>query len=219
MPVAGRDPERADGVVPTRELILDAAEMCFAERGFEGTAMRDLATQVGLTPGALYNHFASKKALYEAVLARGVEPIVDVLESLERSDWSPERLDDLTDGLVAHLARRPHLARLVLHEVLRGGSNLEHLASDWLRPLYERAIATFRLREHAGEWEESDLPRLAMSFHQLVMGYFAWAPLYEALTNESALSERALDAQSRFLRKAVRLLILGRLPKAADPSP
>jgi AcrR family transcriptional regulator len=212
MPVVGRDLERAEGIVPTRELILDAAEVCFAERGYEGTAMRELAMQVGLTPGALYNHFANKKALYEAVLGRGVQPIVDVLEGLERSDWSPERLDDLTDGLIAHLARRPHLSRLVLHEVLRGGENLEQLVSEWLRPLYERAIATFRRREYTGEWDEADLPRLAMSFHQLVMGYFAWAPLYEALTHESALAEQALAAQSQFLRKAVRLLILGRLP-------
>src|SRR5579884_2427519 len=61
----------------TRDQILDAAERAFAERGFSGVSMREIAAEVGLrNQASLYHHFRDKHALYEAVLARGVEAIV-----------------------------------------------------------------------------------------------------------------------------------------------
>ena len=44
--------------LPTREVILDAAEVLFAEHGVDGVAVRDLARELNLTPSSLYNHFA-----------------------------------------------------------------------------------------------------------------------------------------------------------------
>lgn len=41
----------------TKERILDAALEMFAENGYAGTNMRDLAQSVGLTKSALYKHF------------------------------------------------------------------------------------------------------------------------------------------------------------------
>ena len=67
----------------TRERILDAAEALFASRGFEGAAMRDIAADANLNPASLYNHFASKQALFEAVLERGLRPLFVVLDALE----------------------------------------------------------------------------------------------------------------------------------------
>src|SRR3989475_12693073 len=65
----------------TRDAILDAAERCFADRGFAGVSMREIAAEVGLrNQASLYHHFADKRALYEAALARGVAPIVALME-------------------------------------------------------------------------------------------------------------------------------------------
>ena len=77
----GRAPSRAEppAAVPTREAILDAAERLFSARGVDGVAVRDLAREMGLTPSSLYNHFSGKQALYEAVLERGLRPIVDLV--------------------------------------------------------------------------------------------------------------------------------------------
>lgn len=43
---------------PTRERILNAALICFAERGYAATGMREIARQVGIRAPSLYNHFA-----------------------------------------------------------------------------------------------------------------------------------------------------------------
>ena len=63
----------------TRAALLDEATRLFAARGYAGTSLEDVASASQVTRGAVYHHFASKQALFEAVLqlqeARAVEAI------------------------------------------------------------------------------------------------------------------------------------------------
>jgi len=52
----------------TRAALLDEATVLFAERGYAGTSLEDVASASQVTRGAVYHHFASKQALFEAVL-------------------------------------------------------------------------------------------------------------------------------------------------------
>lgn len=60
-------PKNADGQ-RTRQAILDAALDLFADKGFFGTSLRDVAGAVGVRESALYNYFAGKDALFDALL-------------------------------------------------------------------------------------------------------------------------------------------------------
>ena len=53
-----------------KEEIIVVATQLFAERGYEGTSMGDLAERVGLRKASLFHHYASKDELYCAVLER-----------------------------------------------------------------------------------------------------------------------------------------------------
>jgi AcrR family transcriptional regulator len=64
----GRPPKSDAG--DTKELLLQAALALFAEKGFEGTSVRDIARSVGLSESVLYAHFDSKRAIFDAVFAR-----------------------------------------------------------------------------------------------------------------------------------------------------
>jgi AcrR family transcriptional regulator len=59
---AGRDGQQ------TRQALLDAALGLFAEKGYYGTSLRDIARHVGVRESALYNYFPSKESLFEAVV-------------------------------------------------------------------------------------------------------------------------------------------------------
>ena len=59
---AGRDGAQ------TRQALLDAALSLFAEKGYFGTSLRDIARHVGVRESALYNYFPSKESLFEAVV-------------------------------------------------------------------------------------------------------------------------------------------------------
>ena len=78
--------------LPTREVILDAAERLFSAHGVDGVAVRDLARELQLTPSSLYNHFPGKQALYEAVLERGLRPIVELVAGIVAGRRAPPRL-------------------------------------------------------------------------------------------------------------------------------
>lgn len=207
----------------TRERILDAAESLFASRGFEGAAMRDIAAGASLNPASLYNHFTSKQALFEAVLERGLRPLFVVLDTLELVDWSPESLDAATDTLIAQLASQPRLPALLEQEALSGGRHLTRLTEKWLRPLFDRALATFKETRSGGRtsalahWEDDELPILLMTFHHVILGNFALAAMLREVLGEDPLSPDALERQRRFARKVVRLLTLGNaLPEASE---
>ena len=60
-------PKNADGQ-RTRQAILDAALDLFADKGYFGTSLRDVASVVGVRESALYNYFAGKDALFDALL-------------------------------------------------------------------------------------------------------------------------------------------------------
>ena len=57
------------------ELILDAAEKVFAERGFSGTSMRKIVAEAGVANGAIHYHFKTKEDLFRRVIKRRSEQI------------------------------------------------------------------------------------------------------------------------------------------------
>lgn len=58
-----------------RNRILDAAFGLFSEKGFTATSMRDIADALGIKAASLYNHFAGKQELFDALIARETDYI------------------------------------------------------------------------------------------------------------------------------------------------
>ena len=83
----GRPPAR--DARDTRQHILDAALDLFAEKGFFGTSMRELARAVGVRESAIYHHFANKDALLDAIISEAGA------DKVNRFDRAMERLRNL----------------------------------------------------------------------------------------------------------------------------
>jgi TetR/AcrR family transcriptional regulator len=189
----------------TAERILDAAEALFAEQGFAATSVREIAGEVGLTPASLYNHFSGKEALYEAVLERGVQPLLILLQELTTSEPEGDLPIDIIDGVMAHLGTRPHLPRLIQQEVVTGGVYLGTLAKEWIRPLLTEGVLAME-RADTVTWNRGDYPHLIAMWVQVVFGHFTMAPILGDVLGEDPLSEEGLESQTRFLRKLANLM-------------
>jgi TetR/AcrR family transcriptional regulator len=185
----------------TAERILDVAEEIFAEKGFEGATLRDVASAVGLQTPSLYNHFASKDALYAAVLERGIGPVLRALLEGARSGRPGGEPDQLVTEMVELLALRPNLPRLVLHETLYGGRHLTRMLQEWIGPMLERAHEMVEAGPAATRWEPEQLPNLVLAMYHIVVGYFAIAPFYKDLNGVDLLADEALARQTRFLAR------------------
>ncbi|MBV6492316.1 MAG: hypothetical protein LDLANPLL_00309 [Turneriella sp.] len=68
-PQKGKTPlgKRDQTKLQNRLQILDSAKTLFAEKGFEGTNVRDIINESGLSPGTFYNYFQSKEEIFEVL--------------------------------------------------------------------------------------------------------------------------------------------------------
>lgn len=83
----------------TRDSILDAAEKLFVEQGVSRTTLQHIATEAGVTRGAIYWHFDDKGALFNAMMERATLPFECALSVLGEADEA-NVLDDLREFLV-----------------------------------------------------------------------------------------------------------------------
>jgi AcrR family transcriptional regulator len=65
-----------------REQLLDVGRRLFAERGFEGTSIEEIAAQAGVSKPVVYEHFGGKEGLYAVVVDREVERLLTMATTL-----------------------------------------------------------------------------------------------------------------------------------------
>lgn len=191
----------------TRERILDAAEQVFAEKGLGAAPVRDIAARVGLNPASLYNHFAGKEELYEAVLERGLTPVLEMLSDLMSGKRTRDREEKAIDRVVLHFAASPNLAKLIHYETLAGGERLARIAGRWFEPVYQRGIEVLHASRAAELWTEEEIPLLLLAFQNLIVGYFAMVPLVQQVFGFDPVSREGVERQTAFLHKVAFLLV------------
>jgi TetR/AcrR family transcriptional regulator len=204
---------------PTREIILDAAERLFSARGVDGVAVRDLAAEMGITASSLYNHFVSKQALYDAVVERGVGPIVELVgQAWQPGALRPGGIQATLDRLTAHLARHPHLARLLQRALLEDSGPLQALIERWITLLYREGITVIRPAARDAGWQPAEVPHLGIALYGMIFAYFTNPAALRRLAGwtDDPLAPRALAAQRRFLEQAIYRL-LGPRPRSTIP--
>jgi len=99
----------------TRRAILDAAKNLFLRQGYAATGMRQIARAVGITPAAIYNHFAGKDGIFAALLEEAA-PFEEALELLEKTeaDTAGDLLRKTVRAIVGLFANHEDYIRLAL---------------------------------------------------------------------------------------------------------
>jgi len=103
-----------------RKLVLDVAEELFAERGFDGTTVADIAEAAELAKGSIYQLFQSKEEIILAIIRRKVDQISSRLnEIFERSVSPAEKIKDIIRTKLEAVWENRKFASIFFHE-LRG---------------------------------------------------------------------------------------------------
>ena len=74
----------------TKERILETALELFAQSGYLGTSMNDIAKQLGITKAALYKHYASKQEILDRIVERMNEMDYERAEAYEMPETEPD---------------------------------------------------------------------------------------------------------------------------------
>ena len=104
-----------------RESILSAAQSLFANKGFHGVSVDEIARAVNVSPAILYRHFNSKQTLYTAVLEKFsgqrqsyVDTIVNYGTRFE------DALAGMTQVYISNIAENPDILKIELYSLLEG---------------------------------------------------------------------------------------------------
>ncbi|GAA4665993.1 TetR/AcrR family transcriptional regulator [Gordonia humi] len=111
----------------TRARLLDGAMTSFAEHGFHGTSTRHIAAAAGMSPAAVYVHYASKEELLYEITLRGHRQILEIVQAAAAS--APDastRLACVIREFVVYHAQHHASSRVVNYEMTK--LDPEHLA-------------------------------------------------------------------------------------------
>lgn len=187
---------------PTAVRILDAAEEIFAVNGYEATSLGDVADQVGIRGPGIYKHYKNKQALYEAVVARLLDPIRDMLaeQALEVKDQELFSKALIRGILTFHLGS-PNFAKLIMHATLAGGEQLDLIIDQWCKPMMESGASLLKAYRFKESVDEKDMAALLIAFTNLIVAYVTLGPLYDKIFDIDTLSSEQIDSQIDIVAK------------------
>ena len=124
--------------------VLDAACLLFADRGYHGTSMKDIAEALGVRAPSLYNHVTSKQDILYSIMDKAMDRALAALEeALDGVDDVSEQLRRATESLVLDFLRYPAELTVCNTEVrsLDPGHRLAIVAKrDWYAARVRRII-------------------------------------------------------------------------------
>lgn len=138
-----------------RGKLLSAARALFAEKGFEKTSTRDIASAAGANIGLIAYYFGGKEELYLAVLQESAERMRQsavfsvCLDGMERAAFR-ELMRGLIALHIASLAAEPELMLIVQRELLEGAPRSRVLINGMMQQLLEQLVLLLREGKRLG---------------------------------------------------------------------
>ena len=126
----------------TRDQFLRVAESSFADRGFYGTSIAQIAKELDLSKQALLHHFGNKEKLYGEVLKRISERVISRTEAIVAAHDQPaDQLEELVVAQFEEQLSNSDAARLLMRELLDNEQRADKAGNWYLKPYLEKLVA------------------------------------------------------------------------------
>lgn len=164
----GRPSGHGPGFEARRNEVIDAATKLFAERGYSGTTVSDLAQTTGLGKGALYNYIESKENLLVEISALVMTPLIATMREIVQLDEGPlVRLRMVSEAILDGIAQRPEHVWVYEHDYrYLTGKNRERFL-DQRHEFEGLAFQLGRAAVEQGLFRKTDLRLLLFQFFNL----------------------------------------------------
>jgi AcrR family transcriptional regulator len=170
-----------------RQQILDVAARHFSKHGYAGTSMRSLAQDVGVSAPALYRHFPSKLALFEAVIGErqnGHDTRAELMPLRDKRNIG-EVLRAVSVHLLESAQQRPEVLRLLLFTSLTEDPAAAKLLEEFRAPYVEFLSNEFTRRIEQGAIAKVNPGITARCYVAMVMGCALNSQIWNSLEGVS----------------------------------
>jgi len=169
----------------TRDKLLDTAETLFAERGFYGVSIANIASELSLTKQALLHHFSTKEKLYGEVLKR----ISDGFEASQSAALNSKAsaLDQFVAyvvNLVPQTETDKQRTRLLMRELLDNRQRADTASTWYLKPFLNKLVEMLRKVEGCAGLSENEALTIGYQFLGAINYYGISGPTIRGIFGE-----------------------------------
>ena len=193
----------------TRDAILIEAQHCFADAGYDGTSLNDIAAAVGIRRPSLLHHFASKDALYvevfERLLGEWFERLDGAIATSERG-WA--KVEVVLGAGFDFFAENLDFVRLVRREALDHGTHVGVDLASVMRPLWDLAVSYLSREMDAGVFRRHDPEQLLLTGYGALLSYFSDAPFLGGLLDAEPLEPAAMALRRTHITSFFKMALL-----------
>jgi len=203
----------------TRDRVLVVAQALFAERGYRGTSLRDIAKRIGIKAPSLLHHFPSKQQLYLAVLDKMFESLEDAANAIAWGKGSrQDRMRQAVGNAIDFIASHSDFVRIMWKEMADESGVGRQVLKRRLPPLFSTAVNFIFRGQREGEFRsEVDPLHFMWSLNSITIGYFTTAAMLRRLWNMNLLEPAMIERRKREVIDMVeRTLFTTTGQKAAD---
>lgn len=173
----------------TKDLIIEAAKKLYAEQGYDGMTMKQIAKEVGIKAPSLYAFFESKADIflhiYQDTIARHLH-LAETITNEDRHQTIKEQLEELLHSIVSYQYQEVMQIKIYIRMLLFPPDGFDVDLKEKVIELEKKEIAMFarmfKKGMESGEIREGDCDAIAISFACLLDGLFWRMQRYDEST-------------------------------------
>lgn len=152
-----------------REQLITVGRRVFANRGFEGTTVEEIAAAAKVSKPVVYEHFGGKEGLYAVIVDREVRTLLDAIRrALTQPTTMRGLVQDGTMAMLDYVATTPDGFAILARDTAPGtsGTSLTTILGDIAARVEDLLVPAFKARKYD--------PKLARMYSQMLVGMVAY---------------------------------------------
>jgi AcrR family transcriptional regulator len=176
------------------DVILAAAALEFAARGFAGARVDRIARRAKVNKAMIYYHFKSKERLYRTLLRRMFTLAAERLQAIAGGSGAPaDKVDLAIAGIAAFIQEHTFFPAIMLREVAEGGSHLDRETLKALAAVPRTVAGIVEEGITRGDFRPVDPVFAYFSMLAPIVFYLAGTPIRKELSHLHVINMRAMS--------------------------
>ena len=183
--------------------IVATSERVFAQAGFNGVSMADLARAAELPKPNLHYYFGNKEGLYRAVLDNIMSVWISATDQIQPENDPAEALAEYVRSKIVLSQNRPHASRVFANEILHGAPQLRSFLANDLRAVVKEKVRVIDHWAARGLMDKVDATHLLFAIWAMTQTYADFEAQIRPVLGVSKMTDDIYDTGAETIIKLV----------------